>query len=165
MFGVTGEVRLFLHNIESETLDEPRRVVLIRHDGARFETTLEARSGAGKRVLGRITGLQDRELAASLKDWRIAIRRADLPDPKDEFYVADILGWPVFQGDRQVGEVLAVHETDGDDILEIATAADPLFVPMIERFVLDVDFDHKRVLVADDALDDDAVDDEAPEGP
>lgn len=154
VFGVQGEVRLFLHNEESDTLDDERRVVLVRGDGTRVEARMRARSGAGKRIIGRIGGLTDREIAASMKGWRVAIAIADLPEPEaGEFYVHDLEGLSVRIGEREVGRVATVHATPGGDVLEIETADGRQFVPAIERFVLDVDLDAGAISLADDALD------------
>jgi 16S rRNA processing protein RimM len=155
VFGVMGEVRLFLHNPESVALVDPTVVVLVRPDGARFEATLQARSGAGKRIIGRIRGLDDRNVAHSLKDWRVLVRGVDLPEPEpDEFYVRELEGLVVFAGDREMGSLTAVHPTPGGDVLEIDTgAAEPAFVPFVERYVLEVDLEGGRVVLTDDAFD------------
>lgn len=157
VFGVTGELRLFLFNPRSEALARGADVVLIRPDGSRVGARLKARSGAGKRVLGRIDGVTNPQEAAELMDWRIAIRRADLPETdEDEFYVADLEGLAAICNGREAGRIVSVHETVGGDILEIDTGApETVFVPAVARYVLDVDVEAGRVLLADDALEED----------
>lgn len=153
VFGVQGELRLFLHNEESATLDKPRRVILLDGDGNRHEATLSARSGAGKRVLGELHGLVDRNLAYGLKDWKFGIAIADLPDPADdEFYVYELEGLAAWVGEREVGTIVGVHPTPGGDILEIELPGNTAFVPAIARFVLDIDLDAGIVRLTDDAL-------------
>lgn len=152
VFGFKGELRLFLHNPDTDSFDEPRRVVLLRPDGARFEAVLSARPGAGKRILGWVEGSEGEEAANALVGWTILVARADLPEPDEGFYVSDVLGWPVFVGERQVGTVTGIHATDGDDVLEIGGGAEPVFVVMNEHYVLDVDFEARRVVIAEDAL-------------
>ena len=153
VFGVQGEVRLFLHNPESDALADPTPVVLVRPDGERFAATLQARSGAGKRIIGRLRGLDDRNLAYSLKDWRILVRAADLPEPEDdEFYVYELEGLPVRVGEREIGTVATVHATPGGDVLEIDTGGEPLFVPFLERFLESVDLE-EGIALTPEALD------------
>lgn len=153
VFGVTGEVRLWLHNPSSDLLDEPRDVVLIAPDGRRFAAVVSARSGAGKRVLGAIEGVGDRDAAEALKEWVVAIPAAALPPPdEDEFYVWQLEGLTVFLGDREVGVVTTVHATPGGDLLEIETRLGPEFVPVNERSVVSIDVDAGRVVLAADAL-------------
>ena len=154
VFGVRGEVRLFLHHPDSDTLATERRVVFTAPDGRRFTGQLRARSGAGKRILGAIRGVSDPDAAARMMDWTFSIAATDLPEPDDgEYYVFDLEGLDVVVGERVVGTVSAVHETAGGDILEIdAGGREPLFVPIVERFILDVDLDAGRILLAEDAL-------------
>jgi ribosomal 30S subunit maturation factor RimM len=52
VFGVRGELRVFLHHPDSDTLATERRVIFTAPDGRRFTAFLRARSGAGKRILG-----------------------------------------------------------------------------------------------------------------
>lgn len=151
VFGVHGEVRLFLHNEDSDTLFQQRRVILVRPDGARFHATLSARTGAGKRVLGTIRHLSDREVAASLKDWKIVIPTADLPDTEPgEYYVWQLEGLDAVAGERVVGKITRVHDNPGGPILEIGGGPEPEFV--LASAVLSVDLEAKRVVIPEDAL-------------
>ena len=57
VFGVRGEVRLFLHNRESTLLNKGRNVVLVSPEGERLAVSLRSRPGAGRRSLGVTDGL------------------------------------------------------------------------------------------------------------
>lgn len=162
--GVRGEVRLFLHNPETTLFDRPRDVTLVAPDGARRVARVTARSGGGKRVLGRIDGIDDREAALRAMGTKLVLPRSALPKPKrGEFYIVDLLGAEVRIGDRRVGTLTAVHPTAGDDVLEIDVGArDPAFVPLVARWVLGVDTPARVISLAEDALaeGDDAVEDD-----
>jgi 16S rRNA processing protein RimM len=136
VFSFKGEVRLFLHNRDSVLLDGPLAVTLIRPDGARFRATVSARPGAGGRVLGRIQGVQTEAGAHALVDWTLAVPLSALPAPDDdEFYVAQLEGARVVCGERELGRVVTVHETEGLDILEVDTGVDVEFVAMHADFI------------------------------
>ena len=49
VFGVWGEVRLFLANPASDTLHQSRTVVLVMPDGVERPVRMVVRPGAGKR--------------------------------------------------------------------------------------------------------------------
>jgi len=146
VFGVHGEVRLFLHNPESELLDQPRDVILVGRDGRRRKARLSARSGAGKRILGRIDGITTPEQARELMEERIAIAKSALPEPEeDEWYVHQLVGLAATVGGERIGTVIDVHATDAGDILEIDLGEESVFVPAIRELVLEVDVAGGRV--------------------
>ena len=139
IFGVKGEVRLHLHYRDSVLFKKERSVTLLSPDGERFSIRLRSRVGAGRRVIGRIEGLNDRDVARDLKDWTLAIVRSDLPQTQDdEFYVWAIEGLPVVAEGVAVGTVTAVHDTEAGDIFEVLCGSDSIFVPLDKQFVLQV---------------------------
>lgn len=153
VFGVRGEVKLYLHNPSSELLKAARRVVLVLPTGARLQARVAARPGAGKRILGRIDGVTDPDAAATLVGARLAIARADLPPTApDEWYVADLLGCVVIVGEREVGRVREVHHGASYDMLEVDTGArEGEFVVLRKESLVEVDVAGKRIVVAEDA--------------
>lgn len=157
VFGVRGEVRLHLHNRESSFLMEgPAQVVLVATDGSRRAARLTCRPGAGKRILGRIEGLDQREEAAAMSGTRIAVAREALP-PTDEgeFYVTDLQRLPVLVDGEAVGKVVDVHHTAGGDLLEARIGGDSVFVPFASPLVLDVDVAAGHVVLDPAVLEDD----------
>lgn len=156
IFGVRGEVRLHLHHRESDLLAEPIEAVLVHPvDGTRMAVRISARSGAGKRVLGRIEGVSDRDAAASWMQWRLAVAKEALPGTDDdEFYVYELEGLEVQVDGRRIGVVTYVHDTPGGDVLEIAPASgeEPLFVPLLDDLVHDVDLEAGVVNLRPEAL-------------
>ncbi len=152
IFGVKGEVRLFLHNRETHLFDRSCPVVLVSPSGRRFSAELRARSGAGKRILGRITGLDQREPAETLKDFLIGVAEASLlPVDDDEFYIFQLRGVDVFIGERLIGRVVEVHSTPEVDIIEVQAGEELHFVPCLSEFVLEAG--PERVELSEDALD------------
>lgn len=161
IFGVRGEVRLHLHNREGSVLLEGEYPVVLVHPdtGRRVHTTLSARPGAGKRVIGRLADVRDRDEARAWMDWRVRIRTDDLPPLEaGEFWVWQTEGLPVYVGDEQIGEVVDVHDTGPVDVFEIAVAGEQehRFVPAVEQLVLSLDLDEGRLVLAPAALGGDA---------
>jgi 16S rRNA processing protein RimM len=154
VFGVRGEVRLFLHNRTSTLLDKPREVVLIADDGVRVRAKLVVRSGAGKRVLGKVEGVDDPDAAEALMGMTIAVARASLPRPrKDEWYVADLIGCKVIVDGEVVGEVVFVHETPGGDLMELAVGEEREFVPLLRQWLKRVDVAAREIELTERAWD------------
>jgi 16S rRNA processing protein RimM len=154
VFGFRGEVRLHLHNPDSDLLRQPREVVLVAPDGVRRPARMSARPGAGRRILGRIDGVRDEHEAGALKDHRVVMARDALPATgAGEFYVADLVGAAVEAGERR-GTVTDIHHAGPVDILEVDVGTrEPVFVPLLDGVVLAVDLDARVVRLAADALD------------
>lgn len=153
VFGVVGEVRLFLHHRESDLLSKGAPVILVSPDGRRYGTHLMTRSGAGNRVLGKFSEPLQREQAASLKDWKIVVPKADLPEVEDdEFYVWQLEGADVEVDGEIVGQVVAVHHTGGIDVLEIDVGADPVFIPCLHALIERLDVEEGLVVLDAEAL-------------
>lgn len=153
VFGVRGEVRLFLHNPSTELFVKPRKVTLIDGQSRRWSGTLKARSGAGKRILGRFTELTQREQAAEMKDWTIVILRSELPNlEEDEFYVWQLEGGDAFEGEERIGTIVTVHNTAGGDLFEVQIGDESHFVPYLDEYVDAVKADAGQVVFHPGAL-------------
>jgi 16S rRNA processing protein RimM len=138
VFGFRGEVRLFLHNPKSTLLAEGFPVTVHLPGGAgTVRTRLTARSGAGKRILGRLEGVDDEAGARALIGASITAAKADLPPTgADELYVHELVGAAVFIEGARVGTLVDVMASGPVSLLEIdAGDRDPVFVPAIAEFV------------------------------
>ncbi|MEQ1503964.1 MAG: ribosome maturation factor RimM [Myxococcota bacterium] len=161
VFGFRGEVRLHLHNPESDWLRKPRRVTLVAPDGARTGATLSARPGAGSRIIGRLAHVADEAAATALRGHRIVVAKRDLPALEaDEFYVWQLEGATVEIDGQVVGTVVGVQTAGPNDVLEVQPAPGPggersdvVFVLLLREFVREVDPVAKIVRLAPGALD------------
>ena len=153
VFGVRGEVRLFLENPTSSTLRIARDVVLVLPDGRERACRLRARSGAGKRVLGIIDGVQTPEQAAGLLGAQLFIARSELPEPEPgEYYVHDLVGLPVLNPEGTALGVLTEVMPGVKDVWVLDTdAGEKMMIASLEN-VLAVDLVGRRIVVSADAL-------------
>lgn len=153
VFGVHGEVRLFLHNRESRWLFRTRKVTLEGPKGQRRSVSMRAREGAGRRVLGFISEVSNPEQAAGLKDWKILVPISSLPQPNpDEFYIWQVEGMEVWVAGRRVGVVRHVHSQGPTDILEVKMPGGTGYVPALETHVESIDLENGRVLICEGGL-------------
>jgi len=109
------------------------------------------RIGAGKGVeIARLSGVEDRNRAESLRGLRLYLPRTALPPAAaDEFYHVDLIGLAAVTGDgTAIGRVRAVHDFGAGDTLEIERAeAPPAMVPFTRAIVPVVDFAAGRLVV------------------
>ncbi len=153
VFGVKGEVRLMLYNLESRWLfEEPRDVVLRAPDGRTRPARVQARPGAGKRVLGRIDGLTDRDKARAMMDWEVLAPREILPEPEEGcWYVDDLLGLEVrTDAGRVLGKLCEVYQDAPVEVWEVGGPAGTFYVPVLLENILELD--ESGVLVRDEGV-------------
>lgn len=155
VFGVRGEVRLMLHHREGETLFTERTVTLVSPEGERRSVRIRARSGAGKRVLAKIAGVETPEAAAALMGWAIVVDRATLPPPGEgEYYIHDLLDLPVFDASgNALGTLADVVNSPAHDIWVVEADGREAFVLATPENVVSVDVPGRRIVIADGALD------------
>lgn len=145
--GVRGEVRL--KAFTQDPLNVARYGALESEDGRRFE--IEAVRPAKDMLVARLKGIADRDAAEALKNVRLYVERAKLPQPADdEFYHADLVGLTVeTPGGGAFGTVKAVHNFGAGDLLEIEPAGGgaTLMLPFTEAAVPMVDLAGRRIVV------------------
>jgi len=142
VFGVSGEVRLFLHNRDTELFaGDGAEVTLVSPAGQREVRRLRSRSGAGKRILGRISGVGTPEAARRFMDWEIVLAEASLPATgEDEYYQRDLIGLPVVTQDgTAVGTLVEVMEGPVLDCWVIKGPEGEQILPAVKDVVVSVD--------------------------
>ena len=120
VFGVKGWVK-----IHSDT--EPRENILtyspwyLQRQGRWQAYRLLAGKRQGKTVIAQLEDVSDRDVAAELRDTRIAIRRSQLPSAEEgHYYWSDLVGLQVVTTDGvELGEIDALMETGANDVLVV----------------------------------------------
>lgn len=108
---------------------------------------LEGRVQGGDLVV-RLEGIEDRDQAAAVRGWEIAVAKADMPVPaQGEYYWADLVGLRVvnLQGE-ELGRIAEVFATGANDVIVVRGERERL-IPFIAPVVIEVAPDEARVVV------------------
>ncbi|MBV8120329.1 MAG: ribosome maturation factor RimM [Alphaproteobacteria bacterium] len=145
--GVTGAVRIKSFTARPE--DVAAYGPLGNQSGTRW---LELRLlGAAKGVvIGRFSGVDDRNRAEALRGLRLYLPRAVLPPPEeDEYYHADLMGLEaVLMDGTRLGRVRAIHDFGAGDTIEIERqGAAPIIVPFTRAVVPLIDLESGRIVI------------------
>ncbi len=144
--GVRGELKLKLHNEDSELLLSTREVTLRRAGvpDARFQ--IDGARRANDALLVRLRGVDSREAADALRGAGVCVPRSSLPEVEDdEFYAVDVIGAEVFAPEGPVGEVVEFVEYPTCDALIVATPSGKREIPLVEGVVARVDVAARRI--------------------
>lgn len=144
--GVRGDIRIM------PLTDRPEQFLnlsyLLLEDGRQL--TVKAARFHKRMVLvstKEITTMNDAEL---LRDKKILIRAEDLP-PLEEgrFYVADLIGLPVFDEEgKQLGTFKDSITTGSNDVYIVAVpCGKDLLIPALKIYVREINLQEKRIVV------------------
>lgn len=144
--GVRGDIRIM------PLTDRPEQFLnlsyLLLEDGRQL--TVKAARFHKRMVLvstKEITTMNDAEL---LRDKKILIRAEDLP-PLEEgrFYVADLIGLPVFNEEgKQLGTFKDSITTGSNDVYIVAVpGGKDLLIPALKIYVREINLQEKRIVV------------------
>jgi 16S rRNA processing protein RimM len=123
--------------VEQASDDERRFVVGAKLwvEGEPAEIVVSRRVGGGRRAI-RL----DRAVSRGAE---LAVPRDDLPDPEpDHYYVFQLVGLDVVEGENALGRVADVLPGAANDNLELESG---LLVPLVDDAIARVDLEHGRI--------------------
>ena len=145
LYGVQGWVKL-------ESYTQPRTQIFSYRPWRVGETEIDQAQGReqGKGLVGRLSGYDDRDTAATLIGASIRIPRSALPKPTPgEFYWADLEGLDVVN--RQgvaLGAVTHLFSTGANDVMVVKDGPRERMIPFVQgQFVDTVDMERSTITV------------------
>ena len=146
-YGVRGWLRVQPQTEEIDGLLGYRAWWIARGDDWQEHRLVEGRAqGAG--LVVHLEGFDDRDKAAVVAGWRVAVPRAALPPVEDgEYYWCDLVGLTVvnLQGDV-LGQVAEIFATGANDVLVVRGERERL-IPFVGSVVERVEVENSRLLV------------------
>lgn len=102
----------------------------------------------GANLVARLDGYADRDMAARLKGWRIAVPRSVLPPAAaGEYYWADLIGLSVVnRAGAALGQVAEMLETGANDVMVVRGERERL-IPFIEPVIVRVELENGTLVV------------------
>lgn len=151
-FGVMGWVKIHPYTETSGSLTRYATWWLGRDEPNSEHAVTEAKVHGGTDVVAKLEGVDDRDAAASLKGWLVAVPRAELPRPKkDEYYWTDLIGLSVTNTEGvEFGTVKELLETGANDVLVVQGNREDQkqrLIPFIRQVILDVDLKGRAIKV------------------
>ncbi len=147
--GVRGELRVALHNKDSQVLLSVDEVLVRLPDGAEHEVSVDTARPADQAVLMRLHSIDDRDRAEQVRGSRVFVRRSDFAElPEGEFYTCDVEGARVVvasdageaHGGGLDGRVRTIVSYPSVDVIVVDMGERGVFeVPLVADFVQLVD--------------------------
>lgn len=146
--GVCGEMRIFLHNENSDILNASPTSLLLRQEGRLASCEIERVRHGGKHYVVALVGVHTRAEAEKLNGAHLLVLRANLPKPEpDEFYIQDILGLEAMDNDVLLGKVTSSRAQGEIEVITVRGTDFEMEVPLVHEYVTDIDFVSGRILL------------------
>lgn len=149
VFGIKGWIK-----VRSDT--EPATNILhyspwfLHQNGQWIRYDVEEGQRHNKGLIAHLQGCDDRDLAALLVGYEIAIDRSQLAKTGEgEYYWSDLIGLKVVnrQG-RELGEIRSLMETGANDVLVVQNGNNEVLIPYVMDHYIDrVDLEQGRLYV------------------
>ena len=153
VFGIKGWLKIAANTEYSDSLLDYPEWQLVK-DGKTVVVTLEEGKVVNGELQVKFEGINDRDLAFSLRGYTIEIpREAFAPTEEGEYYWADLVGMTVVNKDHTVlGKVSNLMETGANDVLVVNGKYGQILIPFVSQYVETVDTGSKTI-TADWGLD------------
>ena len=130
-----GAGRHLRRGVEPVVEGERRRILAARETPKGFLIDLE--------------GIEDRDLAGSLRGSELLLGREELDAPEEgEFYVGDLVGLEAYdEAGARIGSVADILETTAHEVLAVQDYDEEIYVPFTFEHVPKVDLEGGRIVV------------------
>lgn len=139
--GIRGEVKILPWADDAEFLVGLPRVYL---NGREFAVTSSRVQKTC--VLMKLSGVDDVDAAAKLREHIVCIRRTDVTLPEGAVFIADLIGLPVLAGEKQIGHITDILSMPGNDVYVVNGSREYL-IPAVPEFILERNLDEGYVRV------------------
>ncbi len=147
-YGLKGWARVQAYSTEAAALRANRKWWLFGPDGPTVVSVSAMRRHGGQ-LVAKWAGCDSPESAEQLRGIEIGVSRADFPPPGDgEVYWVDLVGAEVVnRSGAMLGTVSGVRSSGAQDLLEVQGKEGQFLVPIVQRYVDEVDLAQRQVRV------------------
>jgi len=146
-YGVRGWIKVSPQTEAIDGLLGYRTWWIARGDDWQEHKLVEGRAhGAG--LVAHLEGFDDRDKAAAIAGWRVAVPRVALPPAQEgEYYWCDLVGMTVVNlQDDVLGQVAEIFATGANDVLVVRGDRERL-IPFVASVVRQVEVEKARLVV------------------
>jgi 16S rRNA processing protein RimM len=148
VFGIKGWVKVFSFTDPRENILTYSPWLLKKGDETKTVNVVDGQL-QGKTIVAQLTGVNDRDQAASLMGWDIFITQDQLPKAaKGEYYWSELIGLNVETIDGvQLGVVDSLLETGANDVIIVQGERERVIPFLQGQTIINVDLDAGKVVV------------------
>lgn len=142
--GVRGAVKIESWCDSPKVLAKQKRLFFAEVGGGFREAKIISSSLSGDFLLMTVEGIEDREQAQSLKNTVVYLKREDVPLKKGAYFLADIIGLPVYEEEsgNLLGTVTDIQDVPQGRMYYIeANGGKEVLIPDVPEFITKIDIE------------------------
>ena len=145
--GVRGEIKVFPTTDDVKRFKKNKEYILGTKNG-NMDVRVESVKFFKQFVILKFEGIDTLDDILAYKGCSLYVNRAHAVKlQKDEYFIADLIGVEVFdEDDNYIGKLTDVLETGANDVYEITTEDDKVYLfPAIKECIKKVDMDNRKI--------------------
>lgn len=145
--GVRGEIKVFPTTDDVKRFKKNKEYILGTKNG-NMDVRVESVKFFKQFVILKFEGIDTLDDILAYKGCSLYVNRAHAVKlQKDEYFIADLIGVEVFdEDDNYIGKLTDVSETGANDVYEITTEDDKVYLfPAIKECIKKVDMDNRKI--------------------
>jgi len=146
--GVRGELVLLSLSDDNRRFKRLKHALLEQSDGNYQEVRILSTREHKGNILLTLEGVTDRDQAERFKNHYLCVRPEDAVKPKGSYFIYEIVGLQVYEGDTCYGRVTAVLQNSSTDLYEVQGVYGTFYLPALKTVVQNIDLDKGRMDVA-----------------
>lgn len=141
--GIAGKVKLDSWCDSPEVLASLGKIAISDGKGGFIIKKVISASVQKRFVLAQLEGINTPEEADRLRGTVIYAERDDLPLAPGSFFIADLIGLPVYDYDsgKKYGVISDVFNAGASDIYTVTTESGEKMIPAVDEFVIETDLE------------------------
>lgn len=143
--GVKGELVLLPLTDDNRRFKKLKQALLELPGGRYDEVAVQSVRPHKDNILLTLEGIDDRSQAERLKNVYLCVRPEDAVKPKGSYFIYEIVGLDVYQGDECYGTVTAVQQNSSTDLYEVTLGDRVFYLPALKAVVKNIDLEQGRM--------------------
>ncbi len=147
--GLSGEVKVLPFSGEFSSFKNFSKLYISLENNNPPKFTISRSRNQKNHIIVKLKDIDSIDEAEKLKGLMVFIDKEELPEKEeDEYYWFELIGMDVFNTeDELIGKVKDLMDNSAQPILVIKNNSDEILVPMVDKFVKDIDTKNSKIVI------------------
>lgn len=152
--GIKGELTLMPLTDDNRRFKKLKRAFIELPKGEYQEVTVMTAREHKNSVLITVEGVEDRTTAERWKGFYLCVTPEDAVKPKGSYFLHEIIGLEVYEGETHWGKVTEVLQSSSNDVY-VVEGERTIYLPALKSVVKNIDLEQGKmeVIIPDGLLD------------